>query len=203
MRRASSGYGLWTLVVLNSALFLIFAFSFIKPHTGRDWHNSGHLGSTSLCEKGDPHFGALHIASYVSLGFGFYLLFSAWNVLPHAQRRKALVNTGHSWAVWTHSPSAIRGLRAHSAGLPAAVADAACFGHVSRLAGQVRALGHSAFAPWHIVHADDKRLARLNLMRDVLSRLPYPGKKNKLVQPDANMAFEFTPECIAAKRLAR
>jgi len=62
---------------------------------------------------------------------------------------------------------------------------------------------HTAFAPWHIVHADDKRLARLNLMRDILSRLPYPGKKNKLVQPDANIAFEFTPDCIAAKRLAR
>ena len=62
---------------------------------------------------------------------------------------------------------------------------------------------HTAFAPWHIVRADDKRLARLNLMRDILSRLPYPGKKNKLVQPDANIAFEFTPECIAAKGLAR
>ena len=62
---------------------------------------------------------------------------------------------------------------------------------------------HTAFAPWHIVRADDKRLARLNLMRDILSRLPYPGKKSKLVQPDANIAFGFTPECIAVKRLAR
>ena len=40
-------------------------------------------------------------------------------------------------------------------------------------------------------------------MRDMFSRLPYPGKKNKLVQPDPAIAFEFTPECIAAKRLAR
>ena len=62
---------------------------------------------------------------------------------------------------------------------------------------------HTAVAPWHIVRADDKRLARLNLMRDLLSRLPYPDKKHKLVQPDANIAFEFTPDCIAAKRLAR
>ena len=62
---------------------------------------------------------------------------------------------------------------------------------------------HTAVAPWHIVRADDKRLARLNLMRDMLSRLPYPDKKNKLVQPDANIAFEFTPDCITAKRLAR
>ena len=62
---------------------------------------------------------------------------------------------------------------------------------------------HTAVAPWHIVRADDKRLARLNLMRDILSRLHYAGKKNKLVQPDPDVAFEFTPDCIVAKRLAR
>ena len=62
---------------------------------------------------------------------------------------------------------------------------------------------HTAIAPWRIVKADNKRLARLNLMRDILSRLHYAGKKNKLVQPDPNIAFEFTPDCIDAKRLAR
>jgi hypothetical protein len=60
-----------------------------------------------------------------------------------------------------------------------------------------------AVAPWHIVRADDKRLARLNPMRDILSRLHYVGRKSKLVQPDRNVAFLFTPECIDAKRLAR
>ncbi len=34
-------------------------------------HNAGHLWSTLLGEKGDPHFGILHIASYVFLGYGF------------------------------------------------------------------------------------------------------------------------------------
>jgi polyphosphate kinase 2 len=62
---------------------------------------------------------------------------------------------------------------------------------------------HTAIAPWHIVRADDKRLARLNLMRDILSRLHYAGKKNRLVQPDQDIAFEFTPDCIDAERLAR
>lgn len=45
-------------------------------------------------EKGDPHFGVLHIASYIFLGYGFYLLSSSWNVLYHAQRRKELATTG-------------------------------------------------------------------------------------------------------------
>ena len=62
---------------------------------------------------------------------------------------------------------------------------------------------HTAVAPWRIVRADNKRLARLNLIRDLLSRLHYAGKKTKLVRPDQNIAFEFTPDCIDAKRLAR
>ena len=133
-------YGLWTLVILNSAVFLMFAFSFFKPQTARDWrtfgafaafivalfvemygfpltiyllsgwlqtkfpnldllsHNAGHLWSTLLGEKGDPHFGALHIASYVFLGLGFYLLSSAWQVLYDAQRRNTLATTGpYAW----------------------------------------------------------------------------------------------------------
>ena len=61
---------------------------------------------------------------------------------------------------------------------------------------------HTAVAPWHIVRTDDKRLARLNLMRDILARLHYAGKKTKLVQPDTDIVFEFSPECIEAKRLA-
>ena len=129
-------YGLWMLVLLNSAIFLMFAFSFFKPQTSRDWrtfgafgafvvalfvemygfplsiyllsgwlqtkypnldllsHNSGHLWSTLLGEKGDPHFGPLHIASYVFLGFGFYLLSTAWKVLYDAQRRDSLAVSG-------------------------------------------------------------------------------------------------------------
>jgi len=33
------GYGMWTLVVLNSVIFIIFAFSFFKPKTTRDWRS--------------------------------------------------------------------------------------------------------------------------------------------------------------------
>lgn len=37
----SSAYGLWPLVIVNSALFIIFAFSFTKPKTRRDWRSFG------------------------------------------------------------------------------------------------------------------------------------------------------------------
>ena len=140
MNHAEAAYGLWSLVFINSAIFIMFAFSFFKPATARDWrsfgafsafivalfvemygfpltiyllsgwlqsrfpnldllsHDAGHLWSTLLGEKGDPHFNALHIASYLFLGFGFYLLSSAWNVLYHAQRRHSLATTGpYAW----------------------------------------------------------------------------------------------------------
>ena len=37
----SSDYGLWWLVILNTAIFLIFAFSFTHPKTKRDWRSFG------------------------------------------------------------------------------------------------------------------------------------------------------------------
>ena len=41
MNDAMPAYGLWSLVVLNSAVFLLFAFSFFKPTTTRDWRTFG------------------------------------------------------------------------------------------------------------------------------------------------------------------
>jgi protein-S-isoprenylcysteine O-methyltransferase Ste14 len=32
-------YGLWSLVIINSAIFILFAFSFFKPQTKRDWRS--------------------------------------------------------------------------------------------------------------------------------------------------------------------
>lgn len=34
-------YGLWSLVFLNSTIFILFAFSFFKPRTTRDWRSFG------------------------------------------------------------------------------------------------------------------------------------------------------------------
>jgi protein-S-isoprenylcysteine O-methyltransferase Ste14 len=34
-------YGLWSLVIINSAIFIFFAFSFFKPKTKRDWRSFG------------------------------------------------------------------------------------------------------------------------------------------------------------------
>lgn len=36
-----SAYGMWWLVLVNTAIFTIFAFSFAKPQTTRDWRSFG------------------------------------------------------------------------------------------------------------------------------------------------------------------
>lgn len=33
----SPSYGLWSLAVINITVFAIFAFSFARPRTARDW----------------------------------------------------------------------------------------------------------------------------------------------------------------------
>ncbi len=61
---------------------------------------------------------------------------------------------------------------------------------------------HTDVSPWRIVSADNKHLARLNLIRDILSSLPYAGKKNALVKADPGIVFGFTPQCVETGRLA-
>ena len=39
MSETAPAYGLWSLVVINAAVFIIFAFSFFKPRTKRDWRS--------------------------------------------------------------------------------------------------------------------------------------------------------------------
>ena len=35
----AQAYGLWGLVVVNAAVFILFAYSFFKPRTTRDWRS--------------------------------------------------------------------------------------------------------------------------------------------------------------------
>lgn len=39
MNHDVQAYGLWSLVIINSMVFIIFAFSFAKPQSKRDWRS--------------------------------------------------------------------------------------------------------------------------------------------------------------------
>jgi methanethiol S-methyltransferase len=41
MHTDTPAYGLWSLVVVNAAVFIIFAFSFTHPRSARDWRSFG------------------------------------------------------------------------------------------------------------------------------------------------------------------
>ena len=46
-------------------------------------------------------------------------------------------------------------------------------------------------APWTIVRANDKKQAHLNVIRDLLSRVSYPGKDKDLLKADKEIVFRW------------
>ena len=55
---------------------------------------------------------------------------------------------------------------------------------------------HNPLTPWTVVRADDKRLARLNLIKDLLSRLHYGGKDEAVLPMNPDIVFQYDETCV-------
>lgn len=89
-------YGFWLLVVINAAVFIIFAFSFTKPRTARDWRSFG-------------MFAAFIVALFTEM-YGFpvtiYLL-SGWLARRYPALDLYTHDAGHLWQTlfgWEGNP---------------------------------------------------------------------------------------------------
>lgn len=92
----STAYGLWPLVVLNAVVFIIFAFSFSRPQSKRDWRAFG-------------AFSAFLVALFAEM-YGFPLtiyLLSGWLGSQYPGLDLFSHNAGHLWATvlgWQGDP---------------------------------------------------------------------------------------------------
>lgn len=61
---------------------------------------------------------------------------------------------------------------------------------------------HTLIAPWHVVSADHKPATRINLIRDLLSRLEYHDKDEKLLAADPDVVFPYEDGHIESGKIA-
>ena len=66
---------------------------------------------------------------------------------------------------------------------------------------EMLAATHTPDAPWVIVRANDKKSARLNVLRHLLTRLERTEPGNEVDPPDPKAVFAFSPDRLS--RLAR
>ena len=77
------------------------------------------------------------------------------------------------------------------------------WGEYSEARNEMLARSHSAIAPWTLVRADDKHLARINIIKDLLGRLHYTHKDKRLIEVDANIVFPYDISNLQNGQLAK
>ena len=59
------------------------------------------------------------------------------------------------------------------------------------------------FTPWCVVHTDNKKTARINVMKHFLSKMDYPDKNEEYLEFDHNVICQYKPECYIKGLIAK
>ena len=62
---------------------------------------------------------------------------------------------------------------------------------------------HTLHSPWTVVSANVKKTARLNVIRDILNRVDYADKIQKLVIPDSDIVMPFDQALYKSGKIAK
>lgn len=56
---------------------------------------------------------------------------------------------------------------------------------------------HNEITPWYIVKADNKKSARLNIIRHIMSNVECPDKDEHMAIPDVDVVFTFSKKALS------
>jgi polyphosphate kinase 2 len=158
----------------------------------RSWYNrAGVERVMGFCTEAEheefmnsvPNFEAMLVRSGVTL-LKYYLDISKGEQQKRLKTRKA--DPLKQWKISPIDDQALKNWKAYS-----------------RARNEMLERSHSVIAPWTLVRANDKRLARLNIIRDMLGRLHYTKKDPRLIRPDPRIVSTYDASHHANGQLAR
>lgn len=150
----------------------------------RSWYNrAGVEHVMRFCTKTEteefldtvPNFEAMLVRAGITL-IKYYL-----DISKHEQKRRLAERRKDPLSQWKLSPIDAKAQKLWLA--------------YSKARDKMLERSQSVAAPWTIVRADNKEHARLNVIRDLLWRLEYPGRHHRLRRPDSAVVFPYDQSC--------
>jgi len=158
----------------------------------RSWYNrAGVERVMGFCSEDEyeefmssvPNFESMLVRSGVKL-FKYYL-----DISKSEQKRRLLNRKTDPLKQWKTSPIDLEAIT--------------LWKKYSRARNEMLARSHNPISPWTLVLANNKQTARINIIKDLLSRLKYSGKDKDLVQPDKQIVFEYDVSNLENGQLAK
>lgn len=157
----------------------------------RSWYNrAGVERVMGFCTEAEHEEFMGSVANFESMlvGSGVKLLKYYFDISKAEQKRRLRDRKTDPLKQWKVSPiddQAIRHWKAYS---------------LAR--NEMLARTHNRTAPWTLVRADDKRMARLNVIKDLLGRLHYADKDKRLIRADPQVVFAYDVSSVDNGQLA-